>query len=261
MRCTTQSVEFEEAIDLLFTYDSVTPAALTPTAPLPAGCNPDGLGTQEATASARGRACLPTPSPIPQRDVPCAQEPLEHQAPTPKTVDMVRPPGGCEAQTALQRSLQACSTSMGAASGGARVPASERSGSPAGSRDPECPKYAECEPQNEAIPAPPPKAAYTSMGSASGGATTSLSPGTDTLHVPPSLNPAPCTTREPSVGMEATRQWIRTRLSYLLRTPASDLPDRDIPLRRRVLEYRREGGSWVTLGGGGALFYWSDIWA
>ena len=45
-----QSVEFEEAIDLLFTYDSVTPSALTPTAPSPAGCNLDGLGAQDATA-------------------------------------------------------------------------------------------------------------------------------------------------------------------------------------------------------------------
>ena len=33
-----QSVEFEEAIDRLFTYDCVTPSALTPTVPSPACC-------------------------------------------------------------------------------------------------------------------------------------------------------------------------------------------------------------------------------
>jgi hypothetical protein len=43
--------------------------------------------------------------------------------------------------------------------------------------------------------------------------------------------------REPSVEMEATRRCIRTRLTYLVRTPASDLPDRDNLLRHLLLEY------------------------
>ena len=77
--------------------------------------------------------------------------------------------------------------------------------------------------------------------------TASTRPGTDALHVTPPLNPAPCTTREPSVGMEAIRQWIRTRLNYLVRTSSSDLSDRDKLLRRLLLEYvnweRPEGWS------------------
>ena len=52
-------------------------------------------------------------------------EPLyeAHKAPPPKTVDMVRPPGGSEAPTALQRSLQAASMSKDTAIGSI-VPAS-----------------------------------------------------------------------------------------------------------------------------------------
>ena len=50
------------------------------------------------------------------------------------------------------------------------------------------------------------QAAYTSMGAASGGATISPSPSHDALHVTPPPNPAQCTTRAPSVGMEATWQ-------------------------------------------------------
>ena len=61
--------KIEEALDRLFTYDSVTPSALTPMAPSPAGCKSGGLGAQDATAYDRGTECLPTPSPVPQRDV------------------------------------------------------------------------------------------------------------------------------------------------------------------------------------------------
>ena len=54
--------KIEEALDRLFTYDSVTPSALTPMAPSPAGCKSGGLGAQDATAYDRGRECLPAPS-------------------------------------------------------------------------------------------------------------------------------------------------------------------------------------------------------
>jgi hypothetical protein len=101
--------------------DSVTPVALTPSAPSPAGCNSDGLGAQDATASARGGECLSAPSPTP-RDVPGAQAAMEHLAPPLKTVDFIQPPSGHAAPTALQRSLQAASTSMGSASAEQRYP-------------------------------------------------------------------------------------------------------------------------------------------
>jgi hypothetical protein len=109
---------------------------------------------------------------------------------------------------------------MGAASGSATILASERAGSPAGSRAPKCPKI----PQNEANLAPPPKtvdldqppggcAAPTTLqpslqavSTSDGGerlkplptsSLESLSPDTNALHVTPALNPAPCTTRDP----------------------------------------------------------------
>ena len=83
-----KSVEFEEALDRLFTYDSVTPAALTPMAPSPAGCKSGGLGAQDATAYDRGTECLPAPSPVPQRDVLSAQVPP--YSTTDHPVDQVR---------------------------------------------------------------------------------------------------------------------------------------------------------------------------
>ena len=50
--------------------------------------------------------------------------PMQDQAPPPKTGDFDQPPDGCAAPTALQPSLQAASTSMGAAFGSATVLAS-----------------------------------------------------------------------------------------------------------------------------------------
>ena len=80
--------KIEEALDRRFTYDSVTPAALTPMAPSPAGCKSGGLGAQDATAYDRGTECLPTPSPVPQRDVLGAQVPP--YSTTDHPVDQVR---------------------------------------------------------------------------------------------------------------------------------------------------------------------------
>ena len=124
-------IDFEEELLCLFVNAHATkvttslvltgadPAGLlTSSAPSPAGCTSGGLGAQDATASARGRECLSAPSPIP-RDVPGTQVPMEHLAPPPRTVDMVCPPGGCAAPTALQPSLQAASTSKGSAPGSA----------------------------------------------------------------------------------------------------------------------------------------------
>ena len=73
----------------------------------------------------------------------------------------------------------------------------------------------------------------------------SQSPDVTALHVTPTPNPVPCT---PSVGMEATRRWMHTRLTYLIRTLSSDLPDGDKLLRRLLLEYvnweRPEARGW-----------------
>ena len=92
-----KSVQFEEALDRLFTYDSVTPAALTPMAPSPAGCKSGGLGAQDATAYDRGRESLPTPSLIPQQDVLGAQVPT--YSTTDHPVDQVRVPGVVKIET------------------------------------------------------------------------------------------------------------------------------------------------------------------
>ena len=144
---------------------------LTPSAPSPAGCKSGGLGAQDATTSDRGRECLPAPSLIPQRDVPGTQVPMDDLAPT-----------------VMQPSLPAAYTSMGAAPGGATVPASERAGSPAGSRDPECPKNGLSDPPYEANEAhlqpplrlPPPESRDVAA-----------------LHAPPPSNHASCKTRGP----------------------------------------------------------------
>ena len=102
---------------------------------------------------------------------------------------------------------------MGADSGSATVPASV-AGSPAGSRAPECPNNALREPQTAANPT-----------------CRILQPDgqTDALHVTPPLNPAPCTTRAPSMDVETARQWIREKLiNKQLLIESED--DNDVPV-------------------------------
>ena len=107
---------------------------------------------------------------------------------------------------------------MGAASGSATVPARERAGSPAGSRDPECPKNALRDPKTEANLAPPLKMADGNQPPSGRAAPTALqlsanlqpslrlspSPSIDiaALHTPPPFNHASCKSRGPSVSVE-----------------------------------------------------------
>jgi hypothetical protein len=72
-----------------------------------------GAGRDSVRQGQRVSLCPESHSP----DVPGAQAPTEHQAPPLKTVNLSRPPSGCEAPTALQPSLQAASTSKDDAPG------------------------------------------------------------------------------------------------------------------------------------------------
>ena len=71
--------EFEEAILQLFVNCDAT-AAHTPKTPSPAGCTSDGLGAQDATASARVTECLCVPSPTPPDATTCPPAPRCRQA-------------------------------------------------------------------------------------------------------------------------------------------------------------------------------------
>ena len=107
---------------------------------------------------------------------------------------------------------------MGAASGSATVPACERALSPAGSRDPECPKNALRDPKTKANLAPSLKNADCIQPPSGRAAPTALQlsanlqpplrlPPSQTidvaaLHTPLPFNPASCKSRGPSVSVE-----------------------------------------------------------
>ena len=198
--------------------DDIAPTALQLS--LQACSTSMGAASGSATVPARERAGSPAGS----RDPECPKNALRdpkteaNLAPPLKTVHLVQHPGGCAAPTALQPSLQARSTSMGAASGSATVPARERAGSLAGSRDPECLKNALRDPKTEANLAPPLKIADCISPPSGRAVPTALqlsanlqpplrlppSPSIDiaALHTPPPFNHASCKSRGLSVSVE-----------------------------------------------------------